>query len=127
MKRFLSALITTCLWALAITQVLITRCLIPALQLLLMLLQDQAAATPAEPPVADANEPAAERPTGAQLKAEVLRLYAEGVTSASAIAKATGAARTSVRRWLNERQQEAAESAVACALMPIKAEAVATR
>jgi len=58
MKRFLSALITTCLWALAITQVLITRCLIPALQLLLMLLQEAAAATPPEPqPVGQTTEP----------------------------------------------------------------------
>lgn len=133
MKRFLSTLITTCIWALAITQVLITRCLIPALQLLLLVLQEQT--TPPEPPAdadaSDDDEDAATtvqpKPTGAQLKAEVLRLHAEGLTSASAIAKATGAARTSVRRWLDERRQEAAESALAGALMPIKKEASATR
>ena len=42
LKRFLAGVVTTLLWACAITQVLITRCLIPALQLILMLLQEAA-------------------------------------------------------------------------------------
>ena len=131
MKKVLSTLITTLLWALAITQVLIERCVIPALQLILLLLQEQAAATPPEPPAPDADasdEPdAVAKPTGQQLKAEVLRLHAEGMQSASDIAKATGAARTSVRRWIQSRQQEAAESALAGALTTTTSEVAATR
>ena len=121
MKRFIAGVVTTLLWACAITQVLITRCVIPALQLLLLLLQEQANAAPPAPDADasdddDAATTAQPKPTGQQLKAEVLRLHAEGMQSASDIAKATGAARTSVRRWIQSRQQEAAESALAGAL-----------
>ena len=133
MKKALSTLITTCLWGLAIVHVLIERCLIPALQWLLLLLQEQANAAAPEAPAdaSDDDDDAATtvqpKPTGQQLKAEVLRLHAEGMQSACDIAKATGAARTSVRRWIKARQEEAATSALAGALMPIKREATATR
>ena len=131
MKCFLAGVVTTLLWACAITQVLIERSVLPALQPILMLLQEQT--TPPEPPAPDDDapdvdvKPDAAKPTGQQLKAEVLRLHAEGMQSASEIAKATGAARTSVRRWIKARQEEAATSALAGALMPIKAEAVTNR